>query len=100
MVITVTDVYRSPYLNMVNTNTDGTVGLVNSPQSAIARRQDAPVVYDMTTVCYVAKSEFVMIHNAFFDGRLKAVHIPTERAIDIDTLFNFQMAEYFLMGRE
>jgi CMP-N-acetylneuraminic acid synthetase len=100
MVITVTDAHRSPYFNMVKTNADGTVGLVNPPQAAIARRQDAPVVYDMATVCYVANPEFVMTHNATFEGRVKAVHVPTERAIDIDTLLDFQMAESLLNMRE
>jgi CMP-N-acetylneuraminic acid synthetase len=100
MVITVTDAHRSPYFNMVKTNADGTVGLVNPPQSAIACRQDAPLVYDMATVCYVAKSEFVMTHYATFDGRVKAVHVPTERAIDIDTLLDFQIAESLLNIRE
>lgn len=100
MVITVTDAHRSPYFNMVKTNADGTVGLVIPPQSAIARRQDSPVVYDMATVAYVARTEFVMTHNATFEGRVKAVHVPPERAIDIDTLLDFQMAECFLNLRE
>jgi CMP-N-acetylneuraminic acid synthetase len=100
MVITVTDAHRSPYFNMVITNTDGTVGLVNPPQSALFRRQDAPTVYDMATVCYVANPEFVMKHNAIFEGRVKAVHVPTERAIDIDTLLDFQIAESLLKIRE
>jgi N-acylneuraminate cytidylyltransferase len=100
MVITITDAHRSPYFNMVKTNPDGTVGLVNPPQSAIARRQDAPVVYDMATVCYVANPEFVMTHNGIFEGRVKAVQVPTERAIDIDTLLDFQIAESLLNIRE
>ena len=100
MVITITDSHRSPYFNMVKTNADGTVGLVNPPLSAIARRQDAPVVFDMATVCYVANSEFVMAHNATFEGRVKAVHVPAERAIDIDTLLDFQIAESLLNIRE
>jgi N-acylneuraminate cytidylyltransferase len=96
IVITVTDAHRSPYFNMVKTNADGTVSLVNPPQSAITRRQDAPVVYDMATVCYVANPAFVLTHNAAFEGRVKAVHVPTERAIDIDTLLDFQIAESLL----
>jgi CMP-N-acetylneuraminic acid synthetase len=100
MVITVTDAHRNPYFNMVKTCADGTVGLVNPPQSAITRRQDAPVVYDMTTVCYVAKSTFVMNQNAIFEGQVKAVHVPIERAIDIDTLLDFQIAESLLDKRE
>ena len=96
IVIAVTDSHRSPYFNMVKTNADGSVGLVNPPQSAITRRQDAPVVYDMATVCYIANSDFVMAHNSTFEGRVKSVHVPIERAIDIDTLLDFQIAECLL----
>lgn len=100
MVITVTDAHRNPYFNMVKVNADGTVGLVIPPQSAIARRQDTPMIYDMTTVAYVARSKFVMTHNATFEGRVRAVHVPPERALDIDTLLDFQIAECLLNVRE
>lgn len=96
MVITVTDAHRSPYFNMVKTNADGTVGLVMSSQYAIARRQDVPVVYDMATVCYVSNPAFVMTHNSSFEGRVRAVHVPAKRAIDIDTLLDFRIAECLL----
>ncbi len=99
MIITVSDAHRSPYFNMVKTKPDGTVVLVIPPKSAIDRRQDAPVVYDMTTVCYVANPDFVMTHNGTFEGRVKAVHVPIERAIDIDTLLDFQIAESLLNSR-
>jgi N-acylneuraminate cytidylyltransferase len=99
IIITVTHAHRSPYFNMVKTNADGSVGLVNPPQATITRRQDAPAVYDMATVCYVAKPEFVMAHNSTFEGRVKAVHIPAERAIDIDSLLDFQIAESLLNVR-
>lgn len=100
MVITVADAYRSPYFNMVKTNAEGAVELVIPTQSAITHRQDVPTVYDMTTVAYVANPEFVMTHNAIFEGRVRAVHVPTERAIDIDTLLDFQIAECLLNIRE
>ena len=96
VVITVTEAHRSPYFNMVKSNQDGSMGLVNPPKSAIARRQDAPVVYDMTTVCYVLSPKFVMSHYSIFSGTVKAVEVPTERAIDIDTLLDFQVAEAIL----
>ena len=99
VVITVTDAHRSPYFNMVKTNSDGTYGLVNAQSLVIERRQDTPVVYDMTTVCYVANSEFVMTHESIFEGRVKAVHIPIERAIDIDTLLDFQIAEALFLRK-
>lgn len=100
MVITVTDAHRSPYFNMVKANADGTVGLVIPPQSSIARRQDAPPVFDMATVAYVVRPEFVMTHMATFEGRVRAVHIPAERAIDIDTLLDFKIAECLMVQRQ
>jgi CMP-N-acetylneuraminic acid synthetase len=99
VVITVTEAHRSPYFNMVKKNTDGTVELVNPPQTTITRRQDVPQVYDIATVAYVAKPNFVITHNAIFEGRVRAVKIPPERAIDIDTLLDFQIAECLLSNR-
>ena len=99
MVITVTDAHRSPYFNMVKMNMDGTVGLVIPPQSTIIRRQDAPAVFDMATVAYVARPEFVMSHNSSFEGRVRAVHVPAERAIDIDTLLDFRIAECLMADK-
>jgi N-acylneuraminate cytidylyltransferase len=100
IVITVTDAHRSPYFNMVRANPDGTYGLVDRSFSTFARRQDAPKVYDMATVCYVANSDFVMSNDSIFNGRVGAVHVPIDRAIDIDSLLDFQIAEYFLNIRE
>ena len=100
MVVTITDSHRSPYFNMVKRDEDKTVNLVIPPKSRIFRRQDAPVVYDMTTVCYVANPQFVMDHSSTFEGRVGAVHVPLERAVDIDTLLDFQLAECLMKIRE
>lgn len=98
-VITATDAHRNPYFNMIKLNADGFVSLVNSSKSGIVRRQDVPIVYDMTTVCYVLSPEFVMTHNALFEGKVKMIYVPAERAIDIDTLLDFQIAESILCLR-
>ena len=96
VVITVTAAHRSPYFNMVKTLPNGTVGLVIPTRYAIERRQDAPEVFDMATVAYVARPAFVLQHNGIFEGRVRAVQVPPERAVDIDTLFDFRMAEFLL----
>lgn len=93
VVITVTDAHRNPYFNMVKMLPDGAVGLVIPPKSAIVRRQDVPAVYDMATVAYVARPEFVMTHNDLFQGTVRAVHVPPERVVDIDTMLDLQIAE-------
>lgn len=99
VVITVTKAHRNPYFNMVKLNNDGSVVLVNAPETAITRRQDAPIVYDVATVCYVLNSKFIMTHDSIFSGIVKAVEVPIERAIDIDNLLDFQIAESLLSLR-
>ncbi len=100
IVISTTDAHRNPYFNMVVSNTDGTVRLVCANESPVFQRQSAPTVYDVTTVCYVANPNFVLNNSSIFDGRVKAISIPSERAIDIDSLLDFQIAEYLLSKKE
>ena len=99
MVITVSEAHRNPWFNMVKENSDGTMGLVFSSKSGLTRRQDSPAVFDMATVAYVACTQFVMQQMGIFSGRVRAVKVPVERAIDIDTLLDFEMAE-FLFNRQ
>ena len=93
VVITVTDARRSPYFNMVRRLEGGGVGLVIPPERRITRRQDVPEVYDMATVAYVVRPAFVLERDGIFDGRVRAVTVPAERALDIDTALDFEIAE-------
>lgn len=99
VVITVTDAHRSPYFNMVKVEGDGYVGLVIPPVGSVFRRQDAPVVFDVTTVAYVVRPEFVMTRNGIFEGLVRHVHVPLERALDIDTPLDFRIAECLMASR-
>jgi CMP-N-acetylneuraminic acid synthetase len=99
VVITVTDAHRNPYFNMVTRAPDGRAQLVIPPDGAVTRRQDAPPIFDMTTVAYVARPEFVMASRGLFDGRVQSVHIPLERSLDIDTFLDFQIAEWMFAAR-
>ena len=95
IVITTTEAHRSPYFNMITNDQKGYSSLVISGNN-VTRRQDAPVVYDMTTVAYVANTEYVKNSNGLFDGRVRSVSVPIERAIDIDTELDFKIAESLL----
>lgn len=99
MVITISNAHRNPWFNMVKESEDGLVSLVIEPASGIIRRQDAPTVFDMTTVAYVARPQFVMEQMGAFSGRVRAVKVPLERAIDIDNLFDFELAEFLINRR-
>ncbi len=93
VVITISDAHRSPYFNMVVNDEAGYCSLVSSSDGVITRRQDAPIVYDMSTVAYVARPKFVQEHNGMFEGRVRGVYVPPERALDIDTPLDFKIAE-------
>jgi len=99
VVITVSDAHRSPWFNMVKRNQDGSVGLVMEAPISITRRQDAPEVFDMATVAYVARPGFVLEQTSIFSGKVGAVKVPVERAIDIDTIFDFELAEFLVSRR-
>lgn len=99
VVITVTDAHRSPYFNMVKVENNGRVDLVIPPSGAITRRQDVPKVYDMATVAYVIDPKFVLKNSSLFSGNVRSVYVPLERAIDIDTLFDFEIAEFLMQRR-
>lgn len=96
IVITVKQADRSPYFNMVSLAEDGSAQLVITPDRTIHRRQDAPRVYDMTTVAYAARADFVLDSCSAFEGNVKAVVVPAERALDIDTELDFRFAEFLL----
>ena len=93
VVLTVTAAHRNPWFNMVRLDERNHAQLVNVPNVPFSRRQDVPVVHDLTTVAYVADPAFVLAQGGLFAGRVRAVEVPPERAIDIDTLLDLRMAE-------
>lgn len=98
-VITVADAYRNPFFNMVKVKEDGTVGLVINSEDQISRRQDAPKIFDITTVAYISSSKFVLAHNHFFEGRVGYYEVPVERSIDIDTPHDFEVANFLMIKK-
>jgi CMP-N-acetylneuraminic acid synthetase len=95
IVVTVTQSHCNPYFNMVSLDSDHNARvLLGKPGQIPFRRQDAPIVFDMTTIAYVAKSDFIIKKNGIFEGSVGAVEIPKERSIDIDTQVDFDFAEH------
>jgi len=94
--IAITPASRSPYFNMVKQLGNNLIELVNKPTNSISRRQDAPEVFDITTVVYVANVEFIMSHDNIFDGVVTSVVVPRHRAVDIDDMYDFNFAESIL----
>jgi N-acylneuraminate cytidylyltransferase len=96
--IAVTPASRSPYFNMVKYNEAGFVELVNQPEGEVSRRQDAPKVFDITTVVYATTPEFVLNNYGLFSGKVASVEVPKARAVDIDDIYDFRLAEAIIKG--
>lgn len=94
--VAVTPASHSPYFNMVKESNNNLVELVNKPNISIYRRQDAPQVFEVTTIVYVASVDFIIKNNNLFDGNVTSIEVPRSRAIDIDSIHDFNFAESIL----
>ena len=84
---------------MVNIQKDGYVKLLSEDGTIYSQRQDAPKSYDLTTVAYVSTPDFILSSESLFEGRVKAVSIPRERAVDIDSEMDLIFAETMIKLR-
>jgi CMP-N-acetylneuraminic acid synthetase len=84
---------RSPYFNMVLVDERNFARLVIEPKNNLVRRQDAPEVFELTTVAYAARPHFILRADNVWAGKVRMVVIPEERAMDIDTKHDFFIAE-------
>lgn len=100
LVLCVTESHHSPYFNMVNVDDTGCTQLMMSSTATdtanVIRRQDAPKAFNITTVAYVARPEYILGAKTLWDGNVASVEVCAESAIDIDTELDFQFAEYLL----
>lgn len=99
VVVTMTPARRSPWFNMVVPGTGGRIQLIMNNQHVLARRQDAPSCFDLTTVAYVSRPRFVLQSAGIWEGRVTGVEIPVERSIDIDTPLDFEIARFLIEER-
>ena len=99
IIVTIKEPSRNPWFNMVKSNNLKYLKLVNEGQN-ITRRQDAPKVYDLTTVAYVMRPNFILKNKNIFNGRVKGVKIPIERSIDIDTELDFKIANFLIKDKK
>lgn len=94
VVVGVTDSNRNPFYNMLIKNENSEYQLAGLNTVNYGGRQQAPKVYSITTVCYAARSEYIMKANSILEGKIGVFHVPPERAIDIDTQLDFDFANF------
>ncbi|MCW9035965.1 MAG: acylneuraminate cytidylyltransferase family protein [Rhodospirillales bacterium] len=96
VVISITPAQRNPYFNMVTLSENGLANIAIKADSIVSNRQEAPDMYDITTVCYAVNPILIKEQDALFAGKVGTVQVPQERSLDIDTEYDFRVAEALL----
>ena len=92
IVFTVANSIKNPYFNMIKIK-NKKISLVCSMKNKIYRRQDAPKCFDLTTVCYAFRPNYILKKNNLFEGKTGFVTVPKIRAIDIDDITDYKVAK-------
>lgn len=97
-VITGAPARKSPYFNMVELDEKGVARLVKQSLTGrgVARRQDAPLCYDMNASIYVWWRQTLLTSESVFLKDTVLYEMPRERSIEIDTEFDFRLATWFV----
>jgi CMP-N,N'-diacetyllegionaminic acid synthase len=93
-VVTVTEL---PHPVEWNCTVDQQGWLRRGSRSGVSRRQDAPLPYVVNGAVYVSTAGHVL-HHSFVGDRTKAVPMPRERSIDIDSPIDLLLAR-LIFGR-
>ncbi len=95
-VITGTPAHRSPYFNLVETDTNGVVHLSKVTKETVVRRQDSPECFDMNASIYVWKRTALINNQSLFSPTTRLFVMPRERSLDIDSQADFEMVEWMM----
>jgi CMP-N,N'-diacetyllegionaminic acid synthase len=97
MVVTVKTVKENPYFSLFEENKEGF--LVKSKQGDFHRRQDCPEVFAFNGSMYLMKVSALKINPINELKKIKKVVMPDSRSVDIDTMQDWILAEYYLDKR-
>ena len=95
LVLTMSKSNRSPWFNMVTRDKSSKLNLIFRKQR-INRRQDTPQCFDITTIAYLSRPDYIITSSSMWDGIVHGVEIPSERCIDIDNSYDYKLARLLM----
>lgn len=99
MVVSVKECPANPYYCVFEENSNGFLHICKG-DGKITRRQDAPKVYEYNGAIYIINSESLKKMPLYaFSHRVKYV-MDAQSSIDLDTMFDWNMAEMIIKGKE
>ena len=94
MVTSVCLAKENPYFTLFEEDDNGF--LQKSKKGDFERRQDCPKIYLFNGSMYLIKAEAIKKSKISEFKKIKKIIMPIERSIDIDTIEDWILAEYFL----
>lgn len=86
---------RNPYFNMLEKKEDGKYGLVKEVGRFIARRQDAPSVWNVSPAAMLWRRDKTEVRH-LLDGNWGILEVSSETAIDIDSPFELMLVRFLM----
>jgi CMP-N,N'-diacetyllegionaminic acid synthase len=94
-VVSVTEAAAHP-LWMKQVDRDGTLRDFLQSDGRYARRQDLPPVYQLNGAIYLTPYETLLEEKSFCPAGACAYIMPAERSLDVDTCWDYQLADLLL----
>jgi N-acylneuraminate cytidylyltransferase len=94
MVVSVKVAKENPYFTLFEENNNGYI--VKSKNGDFNRRQDCPEIYTFNGSIYLININSLMKCKINEFKKIKKFVMPEERSIDIDSLADWALAEYYL----
>lgn len=100
LVVSVGEAQANPYFNLVEEGSDGYIHL--SKGDGTTRRQDAPQVYALNGSIYVWQPTALVraAEHGLWSAKALAYVMPAWQSIDIDTLDDFEYAQWLSLRHE
>lgn len=99
MVMSCCEARKNPYFNLVEPDASGALHVSKPLPGGVVARQQAPVVYEHAASTYVLDPAYLRRAKSLYEGRVIPYLMEPERCVDIDTEFDFRLAEFLLKSR-
>lgn len=96
VVITAYAPERNPYFNMVEIADDGFAKVVKSLPRPVTSRQEAPRVFSLSPSVFAISRGALRRYAHWSEAKVLLHEIPRHRALDIDSEFDMQLAEFLI----
>lgn len=93
--VSVSETDKSPYW-MYSLESNNQMTPILTAKDSNLRRQDLPTFVALNGAVYVAKCDWLLLNKTFVTNETIAYQMPKERSIDIDTDYDWYVAEVML----